>query len=74
MDENFRPLRTSTQNKSSSSSVTSTQNLNYDVADRLRDQYFIEVDGENIPHPITTFEQMNLPRKVLDYILRRKKI
>lgn len=66
-EEQFVPLRK--QNKSKAIISNKNFDLNAEInADRLRSSYGIDVDGTNVPTPISNFEEINLGFRYSSYL------
>ena len=68
--ETFKPLRCQTN---LSTEPLFAQHYHNNDGQNLRNKYGIEVDGENIPSPMLSFEEMDLPYWCMNFLKERKK-
>ena len=68
LDRDFKPLRKYEEKPISGKAIHNDHHV-----DLLRSKYSIEVDGENIPAPFENFEDIKLPRRILNYLLHKKR-
>ena len=68
LDRNFKPLRKNEEKLISGKAIHNDHHV-----DLSRSKYSIEVDGENIPAPFENFEDIKLPRRILNHLLHKKR-
>ena len=68
LERDFKPLR-----KYEEKPITGKVIHNDHQVDLLRSKYSIEVDGENVPAPFEYFEDIKLPRRILNHLLHKKR-
>ncbi|XP_066926035.1 probable ATP-dependent RNA helicase DDX41 [Clytia hemisphaerica] len=69
MLQNFVPLRN--QPSTIQTSLRANQNIS---ADAVRSRHGIEVEGDNVPDPISSFDEMEIPQALKIFLKRVKKI
>ena len=68
LDRDFKPLRKYEEQPLTGKAIHNDHNV-----DLLRSKYLTEVDGENVPAPFEHFEDVKLPRRILNYLLHNKR-